>query len=217
MRQRFADRSQNRRFLLALLSIFQPIGVVVCSAIAYGFIPKYGCQPDFTRPNALKSCKLVPAGTPCCSKADNMGWRYLLYTLGGITLFVFFARFVLFRFQESPKFLVYRGNDEKAVKVLDHIAKFNGVTNNVTLEAFHQIEEEHNLTLSGSELGAVSKRIHLTYKQKFLREIGRYKMLFSSRQMTRLTILTWLTYICDFWGFTVAGEFNLCPLSVFAN
>jgi len=35
---------QNRRFLLALLSIFQPIGVVICSVIAYGFIPTYSCE-----------------------------------------------------------------------------------------------------------------------------------------------------------------------------
>ena len=93
---------QNRRFLLALLSIFQPIGVVITAALAYAFIPSNSCKPDFTTDDPLPSCRLVSPGTPCCSKSKNMGYRYLLYTLGAITLFVFFLRFVVFRFQESP-------------------------------------------------------------------------------------------------------------------
>ncbi|KAG8406066.1 hypothetical protein J3458_021402 [Metarhizium acridum] len=40
---------------------------------------------------------------------------------------------------------------------------------------------------------------------RFRRWMERYKVLFSGFQMTRLTILVWLTYIMDFWGFTVAG------------
>lgn len=73
----------NRRFLLAMLSIFQPIGVVITCAVAYGFIPNYSCEPDFSQGDkALKSCKIVPAGQRCCSRADNMGWRYLMFTLG---------------------------------------------------------------------------------------------------------------------------------------
>ena len=43
-------------------------------------------------------------------------------------------------------------------------------------------------------------------KDKLFAELSRYKMLFSSFQMSLLTTLVWLTYICDYWGFTLAGE-----------
>jgi len=141
-----------------------------------------------------------------------MGYRYLLYTIGAITLAVFFARFVLFRFQESPKFLVYRGHDEKAVKVLEHIAHFNKQPCGVSLEDFEKLVQEHDLTTSthsssGMLTGLNNKALKSTYGEKLKLELARYKMLFSSLQMTRLTILIWLTYICDFWGFTVAGTY----------
>lgn len=42
-----------------------------------------------------------------------------------ITLLAFFLRFVVFNFQESPKFLVHQGKDDAALKVLQHIAAFN--------------------------------------------------------------------------------------------
>lgn len=197
---------QNRRFLLALLSIFQPIGVVVCSGIAYGFIPKYSCTPNFSESNALKPCNQVAAGVACCTKATNMGWRYLLFTLGAITLGVFFLRFVVFRFQESPKYLVYRGHDEKAIKVLEHIAKFNKRPCGISHDAFDNLTNEHNSMNSTSDLlGAGAKQLRSSLTEKVKLEFVRYRMLFDGWQMTRLTILVWLTYICDFWGFTLAG------------
>ncbi|KAI9655371.1 MAG: hypothetical protein M1821_005518 [Bathelium mastoideum] len=195
---------QNRRFLLALLSIFQPIGVVICSAIAYAFIPTYSCTPNFAETDALPSCKTHAA--PCCSKADNMGWRYMLYTLGAITLFVFILRTVIFRFKESPKYLVYRGRDDKAAQVLQYIARFNGRECGVTQETFDSLTQEHDsMSISGPTLGGGAKQLKTTWKQKIQLELDRYAILFSNWQMSRLTILTWLTYIMDYWGFTVAG------------
>lgn len=148
-----------------------------------------------------------------------MGYRYVLYTLGAITLFVFFLRFVVFTFQESPKYLVYRGRDEKAVEVLQNIAKTNNTTCSLTLETFEDLTNEQDSFTSSSRrpmLGEGSKQLTTSYKEKFLLELDRYKMLFSGFQMIRLTILTWLIYICDFWGFTVAG-FYLPTILAFKN
>ncbi|QRW05943.1 major facilitator superfamily transporter [Ceratobasidium sp. AG-Ba] len=47
---------QNKRYLLPALSVGQPIGVVVCSAIAYGFIPNYSCASE------LRSCRIAAPG-----------------------------------------------------------------------------------------------------------------------------------------------------------
>ncbi|ERF73489.1 hypothetical protein EPUS_04112 [Endocarpon pusillum Z07020] len=194
---------QNRRFLLPLLSIFQPIGVVVCSALAYAFIPRYSCAPD------LLACRNVAAGEPCCTKADNYGWRYLLFTLGAITMVVFFLRFVVFRFQESPKFLLYRGKDEKAVKVMQHIAQYNRTTSPITLETFAALSGGDSSTGTPSSskamLGAGAKQLNNTLGEKVKIEMERYKLLFKNATVTRLTILIWIIYIFDYWGFSIAG------------
>ena len=133
-----------------------------------------------------------------------MGWRYTLFTLGGITLFVFVMRFVVFRFQESPKFLLYRNKDEKAIQVLHKIAAFNGRESHVTMDMFRALDEQDG-----------GKREELTMKQKVFREFKRYKLLFATSAISRLTILIWVIYVFDYWGFTVAGQ--LPPLLLGRN
>ncbi|CAF9910653.1 MAG: hypothetical protein HETSPECPRED_010136 [Heterodermia speciosa] len=201
---------QNRRFLLALLSVFQPLGVVVASGIAYGLVPKYACAvgPDGT---SVPACSKVGPGEACCTKASNMGWRYTLFTLGAICLFIFFLRFIVFRFQESPKYLLYRGKDEKAVKVLHHIAKFNGRESAINMEMFSALTDEDSSVGTRDTgtpmLGAGSKQIESSLREKAKLEVVRYKILFSTSQMARLTILVWIIYMFDYWGFSIAGSY----------
>ncbi|KAF2682178.1 MFS general substrate transporter [Lentithecium fluviatile CBS 122367] len=172
---------QNRRYILPLLSVFQPIGLVVYSAIA----------PNFSEAGPLAACNAVAGGERCCAEADNMGWRYLLYTLGSVTLCVSFLRFIVFQFQKSPKFLIYRGRDAEAVQVLQHVAKMNGTI-----------------------LGGSAKQLQPTWKETIRLESPRFKLLFSNSQMTRTTILVWLTYIFDYWGFTVDGKPSSLSMSL---
>lgn len=200
---------QNKRYLLPLLSIFQPIGVVICSVLAYGFIPNWSCSPNFSEGDrALPACGAVTLGQACCSREDNMGWRYLLFTLGGITILVFVLRSVIFEFQESPKFLIYRGKDVEAIEVLHTIARFNNTSCALTLEDLEALEREFDSDRGTVPmLGGGVKQLKSTWTEKLKLEGDRFKILFSSAQMTRLTLLVWLTYICDYWGFTVAGEY----------
>lgn len=139
-----------------------------------------------------------------------MGWRYLLFTLGAITLVVFALRFIFFRFQESPKFLLYRGRDEEAVQVLRNIASFNGRESTITVEVFAALTDDSSPTGSyehgKSTIGAGSNQAKSTFKEKVRLEFSRYKMLFSGATMARLTILVWITYMFDYWGFSVAGK-----------
>lgn len=199
---------QNRRFLLATLSVFQPIGVVICSAIAFGFIPVYSCSPNFAEEGALPSCN-IDDSVECCSRGQNMGWRYLLFTIGAITLFVFIMRFFVFRFRETPKYLLYKGRDDEALATIRHMAEVNKQPCGLSLASFEAIQREHDSMQSGSTgkpvIGSGAKQIKTNLGSKFSLEKDRYMMLFSSWTMTRLTILVWLTYIMDFWGFTVAG------------
>ena len=136
-----------------------------------------------------------------------MGWRYLLFTIGGITLFVFIMRFFVFRFRETPKFLIYKGRDDEALATIRHIAEVNKQPCGLTMESFETIQREHDSIESRKPvLGSGVKQAKTNFREKLSLEKDRYMMLFSSWQMTRLTILVWLTYIMDFWGFTVAGQ-----------
>lgn len=205
---------QSKRYLLPLLSIFQPIGVVICSVLAYGFIPNWSCSPNFSEGDrALPACGIVATGEACCSREDNMGWRYLLFTLGGITILVFVLRSVIFTFQESPKFLIYRGKDAEAIQVLHTMAQYNGTNCTLVLEDLEALEREFDSDRNtGPMLGGGVKQLKSTWAEKLKLEGDRFKILFSSYQMTRLTLLVWLTYICDYWGFTVAGELHIRSL-----
>ena len=140
-----------------------------------------------------------------------MGWRYTLFTLGAVTLFAFVMRFVVFRFQESPKFLIYRGQDEKAVEVLHKVAKFNGRESTISLDIFNALTDEDASIQSGESggvaiLGAGSKQVQKSFGQKVKLELSRYKLLFANAAIARMTILVWITYIFDYWGFSVAGR-----------
>lgn len=74
--------------------MWQPIGVVAASGVAYGTAARYRCDVD------LPFCRDadLPEGAPCCTVASNMGWRYLVIALGGVTLIMFCLRFFVFKF-----------------------------------------------------------------------------------------------------------------------
>ena len=55
---------------------------------------------------------------------------------------VLLLRSVVFRFKESPKYLVYRGHDEKAIRVLEHVAEVNGRVCELTLADFEALDLE---------------------------------------------------------------------------
>ena len=171
---------------------------MVACGIAYGFIPFYSCGDD-ANGKPLPACSSVASGAPCCTKASNMGWRYTLLCLGGICIFIFFLRFVVFRFRESPKFLLYRGRDNKAVEVLHKIAKFNGRESTVTLEVLEALNDEATSTGSADSdrpmLGASAKKLKESWGTRISVELQRYKILFSTFTVARLTILVWITYV----------------------
>lgn len=56
-----------------------------------------------------------------------------MIAMGGVALIMFFFRFVLFTLFESPKFLMGKGNDEEAVRVVHEVARRNGKTTNLTV------------------------------------------------------------------------------------
>lgn len=88
--------------LLTLLLVRLPVGQLIASLTGWGFL-----------------------GT---RYAADQVWRYFVYTVGAMTLFMFLYRFLLVHLFESPKFLLLQGLDEEAVAVVHGIARKNKMT-----------------------------------------------------------------------------------------
>jgi len=190
---------QNRRWLLPLLSMWQPIGVVVNCAIAYGLVPRYRCNP------ALPACSAVAVGLECCTRGSNIGWRMLMVACGGISFTVFFIRFFCFNFLESPKFLLARGRDADAVRIVEQIAAFNRQPPpQLTLIEFEELDRQFPQQTTGA---MNSKHTTLSVLAQGLNRMKNLKGLFRSRSLGYTTVLLWIVYMGDFWSFNLAGSF----------
>ncbi|KAH7398568.1 sugar transporter-like protein [Pyrenochaeta sp. MPI-SDFR-AT-0127] len=197
---------QSRRFLVSLLSMWQPIGVVVASAIAYGTAAKWRCDVE------LPSCRAVGEGEACCTVSSNMGWRYEVIVLGCMTLTIFFLRFFVFRFHESPKFLLSRGREAEAIEVLHKIAKFNKAPPpTLTLEMFVAIDETDSQISDSAILPAAGPQTTAETTKKvakgFGKELRRLKGIFTNKLSCFIFVLLAIAYMGDYWSFNLAGAF----------
>ena len=96
--------------LLALLSLFWPVGQIITSLVALVFIPNYSCEIKYD-----------------CLSENNKGWRYTLATLSLLTFSMVLMRLFLFSFLESPKNLIARGKYKNAVIVVQELARQNNI------------------------------------------------------------------------------------------
>ncbi|KDE05108.1 hypothetical protein MVLG_04548 [Microbotryum lychnidis-dioicae p1A1 Lamole] len=184
---------QNRRWLLPLLSMWQPIGVVLNCAIAFGLVPRYRCNTD------LLACGLVQSGAACCTRSSNIGWRLLMIVCGAITLSVFVLRFFVFDFLESPKYLLARGRDAEAIEVVHKIATFNRTpAPQLSIAEFEAIDHQ----FPQQELDTSKKSL---IKQAFDR-FKHLRGLFRTKRLGLTTVLMWIVYMGDFWSFNLAGS-----------
>jgi hypothetical protein len=130
-----------------------------------------------------------------------------MFTLGGISFVVFILRFVVFTFQESPQYLLSKGKDAEALKVLHYIAKMNKRPCRLTSEALEIISNSGRLSTPDSGSSAnIQMSAKLSLSEKVKVELKRLSTLFSTPSLARLTILVWVIYAFDYWGFSVAGE-----------
>ncbi|KAK4941662.1 hypothetical protein LTR10_018401 [Elasticomyces elasticus] len=185
---------QNRRYLVFLLSLWQPVGVVVASGVAYGTTAKWRCD------TTLPACNAVSKGTACCTVSSNIGWRYTMIVLGCMTLFIFFLRYFVFKFHESPKFLISKGKNAEAIEVLHKIAKFNRAPPpTLTIEMFEAID---------AEAGPIApKATTKNVVKNFVGSLSHLKGLFTRKLQCFTFILLAIAYMGDYWSFNLAGSY----------
>ncbi|TRX95090.1 hypothetical protein FHL15_004175 [Xylaria flabelliformis] len=116
----------SHQYLLTVLSIDWALAQVIANLIAWGLLSNFTC--DVTDTN--------------CTRAKNMGWRYFLITVGGLTLIMFAIRFLAFKIFESPKYLMGKGKDEEAVRVVHEVARRNKTESWLTIEHLKACEVE---------------------------------------------------------------------------
>lgn len=166
----------SHQFLLTILSIDWAIAQVIATLIAWPLLGNLTCQQT----------------AETCTRRDNMGWRYFLITMGGLTLIMFFVRFVLFTIYESPKYLIGKGRDEDAVRIVHEVARRNGKTSTLTIEDLRACEPE----------GYVAHTDAATAVKRKLEEVNldRVKTLFHTKKLAFSTGL-----IMTVWAFIGLG------------
>ncbi|EAS33477.2 sugar transporter [Coccidioides immitis RS] len=159
--------------LLTMLSVWWPVGQLIGSLVAWGFIPNYSC----------------PSGVPC-RREDNMGWRYLTITLGAITFVMFICRFFLFHLYESPKFLLSRGRQNEAVATVHAIAYKNRTKTWLTVDILNEIggfPEEETTSQKLSPMEMVRRKL-----ASF--SADRIAPLFATKRLGITTLLLWFCW-----------------------
>lgn len=118
--------------------------------------------------------------------------------MGGIALLMFILRFVFFTLYESPKFLMGRGKDEQAVKIVHEVARRNGKTSNLTLADLQVFDEAgHQGTDAAAVLARKLEKINLTH----------VRSLFATRKLAYSTSLITLIWAFIGLGFPLYNAF----------
>ncbi|KAJ4305337.1 hypothetical protein N0V90_000868 [Kalmusia sp. IMI 367209] len=168
----------SHQWLLTVLSIDWALAQVFATLVAWPLIGNLTCQET----------------DETCTKGQNMGWRYFMIVLGGVAMMMFITRFVFFTIYESPKFLMGKGLEAEAVKVVHEVARRNGTTSTLTVEEL----EACNSLGSGS---AVQQQSHAAAAVKRNLEkinLTHVKALFATKKLAYSTTL--ITFVWAFIG-----------------
>jgi len=79
--------------------------------------------------------------------------------MGGIALMMFILRFFCFTLYESPKFLMGRGQDSEAVRVVHEVARRNGKPCSLTLQDLTVCENESGVYQNTTSRGALARKL----------------------------------------------------------
>ncbi|KAK9852547.1 hypothetical protein MYU51_008423 [Penicillium brevicompactum] len=172
--------------MLTMLSVWWPIGQLIGSLLAWAYIPNYSCT-----------------GYEGCTKEKNMGWRYLVLTLGAITSVMFIMRFFFFHLYESPKFLLSRGRQDEAVASVHGIAYKNGAKTWLTTEILNEIGGHPERQEEKTEL-TISQIIGRFFSKFSMERIG---PLFANKRMGINTALLWFCWTTIGMGYPLFNAF----------
>ncbi|KAL4930491.1 major facilitator superfamily domain-containing protein [Aspergillus undulatus] len=171
----------SHQYLLTLLSVNWAAAQFLANLVAWGLVGNFTC------PSA-----------DGCTRANNLGWRYFVASMGGMALLMSITRYFLFSLLESPKYLMGKGEYYKAVSVVHEVAKRNGTSCSLTTDELHDCDNSRN---GHERLGDYQHRRGLSLNDRlrmFLEPFSstQLKSLFSGPRRFRAT-----TLLINIWGF----------------
>lgn len=168
----------SHAYLLVILSIDWAFAQVLATLIAWPLLGNLTCQE----------------GDTVCTRSENAGWRWFIITMGGLTLLMWAIRFICFTIYESPKYLMGKGDDERAVQVVHEVARRNGKSTNLTVDDLKACESlAGGAGVQTSAAAAVKRNL-----QKL--DLTHVRALFSNKRIGFSTGM-----ICVIWGFIGLG------------
>lgn len=168
----------SHQYLLTVLSVDWALAQVIATLIAWPILGNLTCQE----------------GETPCTRSENAGWRWFIITMGGLTLIMWGLRFIAFTIFESPKYLMGKGRDEDAVKVVHEVARRNGKESALTVEDLKACE-----TLAGG--AAVNTTAAAAVKRNLEKlNLTHVRALFATRQLAFSTAM-----IMTVWGLIGLG------------
>ncbi|EEA21245.1 conserved hypothetical protein [Talaromyces marneffei ATCC 18224] len=97
----------SHAWLVTFLSVWWAIGYTIAGLLAWAFLSNFSCESD-----AME-----------CTAADNMGWRYLHFTCGGLVLVLSVIRLFAVRMAQTPKWLTSQNRDEELYLILLNLSE----------------------------------------------------------------------------------------------
>ncbi|KAL3479047.1 major facilitator superfamily domain-containing protein [Aspergillus californicus] len=110
----------SHQYLLTVLSVNWAVAQLLANLIAWPLVGNLTC-----------------ASADDCTRSNNRGWRYFLFTMGGLTLVMGVTRLFVFSLLESPKYLMGKGEHYQAVAVVHEVARRNKKSCNLTVDELH--------------------------------------------------------------------------------
>uniref|UniRef100_A0A093VLC4 Putative MFS-type transporter PB1E7.08c n=1 Tax=Talaromyces marneffei PM1 TaxID=1077442 RepID=A0A093VLC4_TALMA len=169
---------KDYQWLLVGLSAWWNLGQLIVSLLAWVFLANYACDGDEAP----------------CPRLDNMGWRYIMITLGTMAIAFGLIRIFIFKIPESPRYLLSKGRDAEAVEAVNYIARYNGMPETLTLAMLEDIDRQVNAKTSPIE---TKQSLTDILKESFSDfTADKYRKLFKGHTMSQHSIvifLIWLT------------------------
>lgn len=156
----------SHQHLLIYSSAFWGLGSFTAAIIGWPLIANFSCSSSLN-----------------CLYSDNLGWRYSYWIFGLLTLlFALTRKFA--NIYESPKYYIKKGDNAKAVAVVNSIALRNHVQTWLTIEHLDSIDDEFNLY----------PNLEVKVLNQYLKEFCNWNLLFQSKTSSLLTTLLWLIW-----------------------
>lgn len=107
-----------------------------------------------------------------------------MIAMGGMAMIMFICRFVFFTLYESPKYLMGKGKDEQAVKIVHEVARRNGKTSSLTLADLQALDVDgHQSTDTAAILARRLEKLNFTHVRSLF---ATRKLAYSATLITTL-------------------------------